>query len=52
MASVYNGHLQGHVTLTSIAERSALELSKHVLRFRAVAAGIRTPILPPAMPTL
>ena len=27
MASVYNGHLRGHVTLTPIAERLAVELS-------------------------
>ena len=43
-ASVYNGHLRGPVTLIPVAERLAVELT----RLRSVAAGIRTPLEPPA----
>ena len=43
VASVYNGHLRGPVTLALIAERLAVELSYMFLRLRS--AGIRTPIL-------
>ena len=42
----YNGHLQGPVTLTPIAERLAVELSLPVFRLRSVTAGIRTHNLP------
>ena len=47
-ASVFNGHLRGSVTLTPIAERSAVELSLPFLRLRSVTAGIRRPYLPQA----
>ena len=51
-ASVYYGHLRGPLTLTLIAERLSVELSLPVLRLRSAAAGIRTPNLPFAGPTI
>ena len=51
-ASVYNGHLQESVTLTPIAERLAVNYHYLFLQLRSVAAGIRTPNLPLAGPTL
>ena len=45
MASVFNGHLRGPVTLTPVAERLSVELSLPFLRLSCVAAGIRTPNL-------
>ena len=41
-------HLRGSVTLTTLTERLALELSLPVLRLVSVAAGIRKPNLPHA----
>ena len=41
----YNGHLQGPLTLTRFGELLAVELFLPALRFRSVAAGIRTPKL-------
>ena len=52
VASVYNGHLRGPVTLAPIAERLSVELSLPDFTFRSVAAGIRTPNLPLAGRTL
>ena len=50
-ASVYDGNLQGPVTLTTIAERLAVELSLPVFT-TFVASGIRTSNLPLAGWTL
>ena len=50
--SVYNGHIQGPVTLTPIAERLAVELSLLFLQLKSVEPGIRTPNIPLARPTL
>ena len=44
MPTVYNGHLQGPVTLTPNAERSAVELSLPVFTTKSVVTGDRTPI--------
>ena len=38
VASVYDGHLHGPVTLTTNTERLAVELSLPILRLRSVAA--------------
>ena len=53
--SVYNDHPRGPVTLTSFADRLAVELSPlspPVCQLRYVAPGISTPNLPLAGPTL
>ena len=51
-ASVFNGHLRGPVTLTSIANCSAVESQYLFLQLRFVAAGIRTPNFPLARWTI
>ena len=51
-ASVYKGHIRGPVTLTPIAERLAMMMSLPFLRISSDAAGIRTPNIPVARPTL
>ena len=51
-ASVYKGHIRGPVTLIPIAERLAMMLSLPFLRLSFDAAGIRTPNIPVARPTL
>ena len=44
--SVYNGHLQGPVTLTPIVERLVVEMSLYLfLLLRSIAVGIRRPNL-------
>ena len=48
--SIYNGHLRGPVTLTSISKHLAITIM--FLRFRSVAAGIRTLNLSHASRTL
>ena len=35
-ASVYNGHLRGHVTLTPVAESLSVELSLPVLKLKTI----------------
>ena len=49
-ASVYNGHLRGPVTLTSLAERLAGNCHYLFWQLRSVAAEIWTPNLPSAPP--
>ena len=49
-ASVYNGHLRGHVTLTLNAEQ--WKFYYLFLRLKSIGAGIRTPKLPFAGPPL
>ena len=45
VASVYNDHLRGPVTLAPIAERLAVELTLPFFKLRSVAVGIRAPNL-------
>ena len=51
-AFVYNGHLRGHLTLTTMPSVSQLCWHYLHLRIRYVAAWIRTPNPPPAGQTL